>query len=1556
MGYTIPEGVDTMLDVVGVGWPNVDEDAYRDMADALREFAEDADDDGHTAHGHIQRLLSTGRSESLTALDAHWKKVEGKNKDLAGAARLVAGALDRVADIIVARKIAAVAELADLCATVGITLAFAPVTAGLSTLLAGAKIAATRIAFKRILKEMAEAAVSEITAILMQPAVAALESIVTDLAIQTAMNVTGQQDGIDAGQAVRAGRDGLQLNSAGGGTGPGGGLDIDHDAHGNTGGKLANVQVSMNTRAAGRIGKAKSHHGRAKGKDSLTAVLDSTIEGVVEKLAKGHDHLGKHVGKELPDAIGLSSKNHRNTDVDVDDRIKKVNSSGRGDDAGPDGRNSNAGSARKPGGGSGSARKPADVLNSDSSKLSQQARALAAKETCGDPIDMATGQMVLAQTDVDLPGVLPLVLRRTHLTGYAHGISFGPSWAATLDERLERDTRTDGVWWRREDGSSLYYSRTPDIVGDRVDPVAGERLPLTYLSRGGSYVLVVQDPHTGLTRHFEPAEATVDTWWLARVEDRNHNHLTVERGSDDALLEVTHSGGYHVSITTDGQGRRITGLHADTENGPLRLRGYVHDENGDLTEVRNAVDAPTRFTYDATHRITGWRDSNDTAFTYTYDGQGRVTATHGTDGILNSTIDYTGPHDDGTTTAAYTDSLGHTTVYRANPYGQIVTIVDPLGATTTQTWDLHDHLLTRTDPLGRATRWEWDDAGDLVSVTTADGTGSRIAYNDLHLPVLITDSQGATQLQTFDERGNCTSRTAPDGTVHRFTHHSTGSVATVVSPLGDTLRIDTDAAGLPLTLEDAHGTRTTYRRDTFGRTVAVTDPLGATTTLVLDAEGRLLRRDSPDGTTESWTYDGEGSCTGRIDPLGASTRLSHGPFDLLAAQVTSDGAEHRFLYDTEQRLTQVTNPLDLTWSYTYDPVGRLIAETDFDGRTTRYSYDAAGQPLTRTNAAGETITYAYNTAGRLSAKEVAGERTEYAYDAAGRLTEAVSASSRLTRTYDGAGRLTTETVDGRTTRYQYDAFGRRTFRTTPTGAATRTLWDQLGNRVGLRLDDDHLLAFDHDVLGREIRRTLGDRVALDSGWDPLGRLTSHTLSTGQAPLRQREFGYRSDGEPVSVTDSATGHATHYDLDALGRPRTATDRHASESYRYDAAGNQTYAAWAGTPADIDAAGDRTFDGTRLLTAGRVAYRYDAVGRLVERRKKRLSRTADVWRYSWDAEDRLTTCTTPDGVTWHYAYDALGRRTAKYRLADDGSTRFEETRFSWDGTRLAEEQQPGGSVLTWEYEGHRPLAQYERRSLEQDQVDARFFAIVTNLVGTPTELVDEQGTLAWHTRSTVWGTTAHNSDATAYTPLRHPGQYADTETGLHYNYFRHYDPETARYVSPDPLGLTPAPNPLAYVTNPHTLSDPLGLTPCVHLYHATNRAGERSIRTHGIDPAYAPRPMDFGNGFYTTRSRQQAEDWARIRFGDDGVVLHFQVPGHEFEALNRRDFAEGDPELSDFVRRFRAGDGTEVPAYDVVEGPMLRNVKAFMNKGAEPRWSGDQVVFFGDTGSLLNRALQ
>ena len=72
-----------------------------------------------------------------------------------------------------------------------------------------------------------------------------------------------------------------------------------------------------------------------------------------------------------------------------------------------------------------------------------------------DPVDLATGKMFLPQTDVTLPGSLPLVFTRRVESGYAVGRCFGPVLDVTVDQRLEIDA--DGVVHVTEDGLLLAY-------------------------------------------------------------------------------------------------------------------------------------------------------------------------------------------------------------------------------------------------------------------------------------------------------------------------------------------------------------------------------------------------------------------------------------------------------------------------------------------------------------------------------------------------------------------------------------------------------------------------------------------------------------------------------------------------------------------------------------------------------------------------------------------------------------------------------------------------------------------------------------------------------------------------------------------------------------------------------------------------------------------------------------------------------------------------------------------------------------------------------------------
>ncbi|WP_211353898.1 RHS repeat domain-containing protein, partial [Xenorhabdus doucetiae] len=250
---------------------------------------------------------------------------------------------------------------------------------------------------------------------------------------------------------------------------------------------------------------------------------------------------------------------------------------------------------------------------------------------------------------------------------------------------------------------------------------------------------------------------------------------------------------------------------------------------------------------------------------------------------------------------------------------------------------------------------------------------------------------------------------------------------------------------------------------------------------------------------------------------------------------------------------------------------------------------------------------------------------------------------------------------------------------------------------------------------------------------------------------------------------------------------------------------------------------------------IRYRYDDNGRLVEKTEQRDGFRPQVWRYRWDTQNQLTHCETPDGSRWHYRYDAFGRRIRKLKVHDGKLTATNLQRwlngrpdltprateiygqeYLWSGDQLIEETPvyADGSLaldsrVHWLYEpgALTPSARVEKGKLHY---------IVSDHQGTVREMLNENGTLVWAQRLKTWGKAeksqviaSNNPDYHVTCNLRFCGQYEDTESGLFYNFHRYYSPETAQYISPDPIGLLGGVNPYGYVHNPLSWVDPWGL---------------------------------------------------------------------------------------------------------------------------------------------------
>ena len=515
-------------------------------------------------------------------------------------------------------------------------------------------------------------------------------------------------------------------------------------------------------------------------------------------------------------------------------------------------------------------------------------------------------------------------------------------------------------------------------------------------------------------------------------------------------------------------------------------------------------------------------------------------------------------------------------------------------------------------------------------------------------------------------------------------------------------------------------------------------------------------------------------------------------------------------------------PLRIT-EFKRDKLGRLIHTLARDNdkvQETVYGYDPDGNLVRAANRHSIT-SFDYNENGQLIAQhqwKVPSKEENARYG----LPETDWRDAQ----YDMLYLPVTETV-----RYHYDFNGNRTATVLPDGRQINYLYYGSGHLHQISLDDEVITDIERDKLHREIYRTQG-KLASRYELDPLGRLkrqiatlndlteggkgkgkTKVAAGYGQTAVK-RSYGYDRTGNLTHSTDQRTG-TTKFEYDKLGRIIQA----GNELFAFDPAHN------------ILSDDLNTVPDNRLKTYNGTTYYYDNFGNLIHRELA----DGEVQNYFYDLHDQLVKAEIfkKDGTkeTWAYTYDALGRRIGKGRLKNEevsetsfphdlsGNDLENQTRFVWDGSHLLQEVHPDGryTYIYTDLDSYEPLAQVRNWTTEDGENRQQTHYFHCDQIGIPREMTDKDGNLLWFGNYTGWGRLKEETKVTdsAYHPFRLQNQYADRETGLHYNFFRYYEPDAGRFVNQDPIGLMGGENFYQFAPNIQEWLDPLGLIKKVKL---------------------------------------------------------------------------------------------------------------------------------------------
>jgi RHS repeat-associated protein len=880
-------------------------------------------------------------------------------------------------------------------------------------------------------------------------------------------------------------------------------------------------------------------------------------------------------------------------------------------------------------------------------------------------------------------------------------------------------------------------------------------------------------------------------------------------------LVLVDANGTRTELAYDPRGRLVSRSIAGA------IMRFDYDGVGQLVRVTSPEGSTVGYEYDAAHRLIGLHDGSGNRIVYALDAAGNRAREELFDpsGLLTHTS--SAIYDELERLLRSIGASGQTTEYAYDGNGNAVAMTDPLGRVSNNAFDALDRITHSIDTAGGITQYKYDARDNLTSVTDARGNTTRYVYNAFDEVLRLDSHDSGVTEYAYDAAGNRISQIDARGVVTEFEYDALDRLTAIRYPADPSrdvaLGYDEGANGigrLTNMVDAVGGTRFAY--DARGNLIAETRTIlgiDYVTSDAYDAADKLIAMTYPSGRRIDYERDAIGRVARATTTLNGQTRVlaenvEYLPFGPARGWRYGNGIAVTRDFDLDYRLTALAHDDVLTRTQAFDPADNVTAIDDLldPGASQGFSYDALDRLVTAQGAYGA-IGYNYDLLGNRLSKhddvavedytidpasnrllDISGGRSlSYAYDAAGNTLE----QGPLRFTYDIANRMASASDGGFSATYRYNGRGERVIKTVD-GESTVFHFDRDGNLIAETRGDGSVI--------REYLYLDGQRLAMAAPAPAEETADLHfegTAGDGTEPLA---LDADIDAHTI-ILDGPENFAGSYVIDEAAWQQDESQlsfAHRSEDGRTRLMGT------------LALEGEPLTGSLRLDRLPRLAsYRLDALAADGSYTGSARDGGNDSVAVQIDEVARSATVTEADRAPQTYVIPEAGWRLWQGRRVSLlwFSLRAEES--SLMGVIYRRGQRVMGRLLIREGKAWRATYALSGRSSGGTSPSGDLYYLHTDHLDTVQVITDQHRKIVWKGLQKPFGETEAIIDLVD-NPLRFPGQYYDAETGLHYNYFRDYDPKVGRYVQSDPIGIAGGRNVYIYALgNPALLIDPLGL---------------------------------------------------------------------------------------------------------------------------------------------------